>query len=40
MAIEEDYLLDLQRALQRGDRVLAARQFASINAIRATQFRP
>jgi hypothetical protein len=37
MAIEGDYLLDLQRALQRGDRALAARQFAAINAIRAPQ---
>ena len=37
MAIEGDYLLDLQRALSRGDRAQAGRQLGAINAIRATQ---
>ena len=37
MAIEGDYLLDLQRALTRGDRAQASRQLGAINAIRATQ---
>jgi hypothetical protein len=37
MAIEGDYLLDLQRALARGDRAQADRQLGAINAIRAKQ---
>src|SRR6185369_6243867 len=37
MAIEGDYLLELQRALTRGDRAQADRQLGALNAIRATQ---
>jgi hypothetical protein len=37
LAIAGDYLLDLERALQRGDRAEAGRQLGAINTIRASQ---
>jgi hypothetical protein len=37
LPIAGDYLLDLERALQRGDRAEAGRQLGAINAIRAGQ---
>jgi tRNA A-37 threonylcarbamoyl transferase component Bud32/tetratricopeptide (TPR) repeat protein len=37
LSIVGDYLLDLERALQRGDRAEAGRQLGAINAIRANQ---
>jgi hypothetical protein len=37
MAIQGDYLLDLQRAIQRGDRAEAQRLLVTLNGIRASQ---